>query len=209
MICPKCGKENKDDAVFCGYCGTAMHNQEEPREEAKTSPESSDVKTFGLESSIPEEQSQGKDDNSVVNTANPSKPNKKPKKKVIIASICAGAVFVLIVAYLITVSGRSIYLTKQQMMNEIQGTYKYTAGEGDYYFNYDRIVIRDDTVSVEHASYYAWSGNDFSYDHDYEIKRYSFLTGRIYYGAKGNDYLTVNKDGNIINSKDKHVYIRE
>ena len=81
MICPKCGKENKDDAVFCGYCGTAMHNQEEPREEAKTSPESSDVKTFGLESSIPEEQSQGKDDNSVVNTANPSKPNKKPKKK--------------------------------------------------------------------------------------------------------------------------------
>lgn len=33
MQCPKCSKEIKDDALFCGYCGASMteHNRDAPK----------------------------------------------------------------------------------------------------------------------------------------------------------------------------------
>ena len=30
MKCPRCGKENKEGAKFCGYCGGALEKSPEP-----------------------------------------------------------------------------------------------------------------------------------------------------------------------------------
>lgn len=150
--------------------------------------------------------------NTTVNTNNKPKAKKSSKNKIIIASVSGGLILLTIITYFIIISGsRTIYFTKKQMMDDVKGVYTYNAGEGDYYFNYYDIVVSDDEIVESHSSYYSWVDKDMNdlddYSYTTKIKRYSFLTGKIYYGELGY-YLTVDEDGNLLNSKDNKVYIK-
>jgi uncharacterized membrane protein YvbJ len=38
MFCPYCSKQNKDNTLFCGYCGKALPQKNSPLPEAQTNP---------------------------------------------------------------------------------------------------------------------------------------------------------------------------
>ena len=146
-------------------------------------------------------------ENTIQNNCPENERPKKQKSKeaAIITVLIAGAIIALafVTAAIMIVSSRSVFLSKQQMMDSVMGSYKYVVY--DYYdaFCYKYLVVREDEVKDWKSSYSAYSTSNFDYDYDYEIKRWNYLTGKItlYNGA----YLIVNKDGDII----YHQYLKD
>lgn len=114
MFCPKCGKENKDDAVFCNYCGQKI---------AVSSPAQADSVSGDREASKAVETEEADRSTESVNGSQgelpaQSKEEKKRKKAILITVVCAIVVIGVVISVCFVIFKNKADLKKQEQISQ-------------------------------------------------------------------------------------------
>lgn len=215
--CTKCGNEIKDGNKFCTKCGAAVGEAEKPVEQAEAKEQTAAVNE--QEEKVEEAPEQTAENTQTpsngipamaipVTTYNPpptvpvTSVQKKNKTTMILIISITSAVVVLtfiisIVAYFITISNRTVFISKKQMIDQVTGSYNDVTNYTSYYsLQYNYIIIRKDEVLFSTNYYWGSIDEELNSDYTYEIKSFKPLTGKI--KLENGHYLIIAKDRTII-----------
>lgn len=224
--CTKCGNEIKDGNKFCTKCGAAVGEAEKPVEQAEAKEQTAAVNE--QEKKVEEAPEQAAESTQAsangipamaipVKTYNPpptvpvtSVQEKNKTTKILIISITSAVVvltfIISIFAYFITISNRTVFISKKQMIDQVTGSYHDVTNYTNIYLNslqYNYIIIREDEVLFSKSYYWGSIDEELNYDYTYEIKSFKPLTGKI--KLDHGHYLIIAKDRTIIDD-DGNVY---